>query len=202
MTFLCNDAERHDHLFRSTPFIAIGDESEADFAAREDLLDAAFGPARFEKTSERLREGRRAARGLALAAKDGDELVGTVRLWHIVAGEIPALLLGPLAVAETHRCLGLGRRLMAEALFRALMQGHKAVLLVGDAPYYAPFGFERRHTEKLVLPGPVDRNRFLGLELAPDTLRGAEGAVIATSALDLSVHRTREDQQGVYRRAA
>jgi electron transfer flavoprotein beta subunit len=39
-------------------------------------------------------------------AKDGEALVGTLRFWHVEAGGAPALLLGPLAVAESHRDLG------------------------------------------------------------------------------------------------
>lgn len=162
------------------PHVIITDETVADISSREALLDRAFGDSRFEKTVERLREGRAPGYRLALAAKDGDELVGTLRLWHIRAGEVPALLLGPLAVEKTYRSHGIGRRLMAEALFRAHSLGHAAILLVGDAPYYEPFGFSRRHTQNLVLPGPVDERRFLGLELVAGALFGAEGLVVAT----------------------
>lgn len=169
------------------PYVFIGDETPTDITAREFLLDKAFGAARYEKTVERLREGRLPARGLALAAKDGPDLVGTLRLWHIRAGEVPALLLGPLAVDTAHRSRGIGRRLMAEALFRAHAAGHEAILLVGDAPYYEPFEFSRRHTLGLTLPGPVDEARFLGLELVDGALRGAKGPVTATGALDLDV---------------
>jgi predicted N-acetyltransferase YhbS len=153
------------------------------------LLDEAFGLARSDKAAERLREGRFPARGLALVAKDVGELIGTLRMWHILAGEVPALLLGPLAVAKAYRSLGLGRRLMAEALFRAARAGHKAVLLVGDAAYYESFGFSRRHTLGLVLPGPVDEARFLGLELKGGALQAARGFVVAAGARDLPAHR-------------
>jgi predicted N-acetyltransferase YhbS len=57
------------------------------------LLDETFGVARFGKSVERLRAGRLPAHGLALAAKDAGDLVGTLRMWHILAGEVPALLL-------------------------------------------------------------------------------------------------------------
>ena len=165
----------------AAPEIEIRDERAGDLAAREALLDAAFGPARFEKTSERLREGRAPAAGCSIVAADGARLVGTLRLWHVHAGPgRPALLLGPLAVAASHRCHGLGGKLMAEALFRALCRGHQAVLLVGDAPYYERFGFSARLTAGLELPGPVDRARFLGLELEPGALEGASGMVFAT----------------------
>jgi predicted N-acetyltransferase YhbS len=162
--------------------IRIGDEGPFDFAAREALLDAAFGGARFEKTSARLRDGRLPAEGLALVARDHGALVGTLRCWHVEAGGRAALLLGPLAVAESHRSLGIGARLMREALWRAAMLGHKAVLLVGDAPYYARFGFDAAPAAGLDLPGPVDRARFLAFEIEDGALDGAQGMVVATGA--------------------
>ena len=173
----------------AAPHLYVTDETPADFAARENLLDEAFGAARFEKTVERLRDGRLPARGLALVAKDAGELIGSLRLWPLRAGVVPALLLGPLAVAKAYRSRGLGRRLMGEALYRAIAAGHGAILLVGDAPYYEPFGFARRHTLKLALPGPVDEARFLGLELKNGALKGAKGFVTAAGARDLPVHR-------------
>ena len=169
--------------------LSVAGERPSDVWARERLLDEAFGSARHEKTVERLREGRLPARGLSLVAKDGEDLVGTLRLWHIQAGDVPALLLGPLAVAKACRSRGLGRKLMAEALLRAASAGHKAVLLVGDAAFYEPFGFSRRHTLRLSLPGPVDEARFLGLELKGGALKVARGFVVAAGARDLPAYR-------------
>lgn len=164
--------------------VAIRDERPADVPAREALLDAAFGPGRFLKTCERLREGSAPAPGLALVAADEEgDLLATIRLWPILAGgRRPALLLGPLAVAECARSLGLGGDMMRASLARAAALGHRAVLLVGDEPYYRRFGFERRFTEQLVLPGPVERARFLGLELVAGALEGAKGRVTAAPA--------------------
>jgi predicted N-acetyltransferase YhbS len=171
------------------PNLTIASESPADSWARERLLDKAFGAARSDKTAARLREGRLPAQGFALAAKDAGKLIGTLRMRHVLAGEVPALLLGPLAVAKAYRSRGLGRRLMAEALFRAASAGHKAVLLVGDAAYYEPFGFSRRHTLGLSLPGPVDEARFLGLELKGGALKAARGFVVAAGARDVLAYR-------------
>jgi GNAT superfamily N-acetyltransferase len=115
--------------------IQIRDEIASDAAARERLLDACFGPARVLKTSQRLREGRLPARGLALTATRGDTLVGTVRLWDVATGcGRPALLLGPLAVDPALQGAGLGGALMRTALTRAADLGHGAVLLVGVTP--------------------------------------------------------------------
>ena len=166
------------------PALRIRDERAQDIFAREKLLDAAFGPARREKTSERLREGRLPAAGLALSAVDGGQLVGTLRLWHVDAGHAacPALLLGPLAIAASHRSQGLGTRLICEALYRAMVRGHDAVLLVGDLAYYERFGFRRGLAAALDLPGFVDRDRFLGLELEAGALAGAKGMVKASGS--------------------
>ena len=81
------------------------------------LLDVAMGPGRFTKSSERLREGRKPARGLALSAVEGKRLIGTVRLWPVTAGAAGGcLLLGPLAVASDVRSRGVGADLMWRAL--------------------------------------------------------------------------------------
>lgn len=179
--------------------IRIVEERAEDVVARERLLDAAM-PKRHEKSSERLREGRLPADGLSLCAFDGDQLVGTVRLWHVHAGPgRPALMLGPLAVAESHRSLGLGGKLMREALWRAAMRGHKAILLVGDASYYARFGFEAAATRALDMPGETDRARFLALEIEPGALQGAAGLVVPTGAR--MMHKAREPRPS-QRRAA
>lgn len=161
--------------------IRIVQESLHDVEAREALLDACFGDARFTKTSERLREGRLPAKGLALVARDKARAVGTVRLWNVSAGpRKPALLLGPLAVDPARQGEGLGAALMRDAIGRAKTLGHKAILLVGDEPYYARFGFSAGKTDGLWLPGPVERERFLALELTDGALDGAAGLVQAT----------------------
>lgn len=161
-------------------------ELPADAPAREALLDRAFGPRRRAKTSERLREGRLPAEGLAFTARDDDDrLIGTVRLWNIEAGAAgPALLLGPLAVDHRRRQQGLGAALMNHAIAEAKKLGHRAILLVGDAPYYARFGFSGDKLRTLYLPGPYDPNRFLGLELKVDALANATGIVAATGQLE------------------
>ncbi|MCC0041887.1 MAG: N-acetyltransferase [Rhodobiaceae bacterium] len=161
--------------------LAIAHEQPADAPAREALLDAAFGPGRFRKTSEKLRRGRLPAEGLAFSAWEGGRLAGTVRLWNIRAGDAgEALLLGPLATRPDLQGRGIGGRLMAYAISEAARLGHRAILLVGDAPYYARFGFERSHAEGLALPGPVEAERFLGLELVAGSLAGASGMLTAT----------------------
>ncbi|NBN62983.1 GNAT family N-acetyltransferase [Microvirga tunisiensis] len=164
--------------------IEIVDEAPAHVGARELLLDRAFGPDRYRKTSERLREGRLPAFAFSALEEDGT-LVGTLRLWNVdMAGAQSVLLLGPLAVEASCRSGGIGARLMRQALNRAAVAGHSAILLVGDAPYYERFGFSASLTLGLELPGPVERARFLGLELQPHALAAASGMVVPAGCVD------------------
>jgi predicted N-acetyltransferase YhbS len=158
--------------------ITIRSEILTDVAAREALLDRAYGPVRFEKPSQRLRERREPA--LAFVALNKGEVVGSVRLWPVLAGPgRPALLLGPLAVHPGCRCRGIGAGLMWRALRAAREAGHAAVLLVGDASYYGRFGFTADKTGALVMPGAYEPARLLGLELVAGTLDGALGLIRA-----------------------
>jgi predicted N-acetyltransferase YhbS len=179
---------RDDGTFWSVgeiPMVTIRTELPSDVVFRERLLDKAFGKTRLRKTSERLREGRLPADGLAFTATDGrGRVVGTIRLWSIIAGSAgPSLLLGPLAVDCKAQGKGLGGALMEHAINTARVLGHDSILLVGDAPYYSRFGFDVAHARSLHLPGPVDRARFLGLELTPGALDGAEGLVVASGLM-------------------
>ncbi len=156
-------------------------ERPADAAAREALLDRVMGRERLFKPSERLRRGRKPAAGLALVARDAaGGLVGTVRLWHVRAGDAPALLLGPLAIDTAAQGEGVGASLMRLAIARAGMIGHAGIILVGDPEYYARFGFSAAPTAGLVMPAPVERRRFLGLELKVAGLAAGAGLVTAT----------------------
>ena len=166
----------------AAPF-AIRAERASDVVAREALLDACFGVNRHTRTCQRLRDGRAPAEGLALSAVRQGRLVGTLRLWHVSVGGVPALVLGPLAVDASCRELGLGAALMNRALAAAEARGHGAVILLGDAPYYARFGFSARKTGDISLPGPFERDRLLGLELRDGALDGISGMIVATGAL-------------------
>lgn len=157
-------------------------ETAADVAAREALLDRAMGPKRRKKSSEKLRRGRRPSEGLAFVARDASGgVAGTVRLWDVSLGEggAAALLLGPLAVDPSLKNAGIGSALMRHAIAEAARLGHAAILLVGDAPYYARFGFSADKTGSLAMPGPYERHRLLALELVEGALDGVHGTLKA-----------------------
>jgi predicted N-acetyltransferase YhbS len=174
----------------AAPF-AIRAERGFDAAAREALLDACFGASRHARTCQRLRDGRLPAEGLAFTAKHQGRLVGTIRLWHVRAGGQAALMLGPLAVDPTCRELGIGAALMKHTLAAAKARGHGAMILLGDAPYYARFGFSAAKTGELSLPGPFERDRLLGLELCEGGLDGAWGMIQASGELTPQIRVSR-----------
>jgi predicted N-acetyltransferase YhbS len=172
--------------------VRLRQEHGADVVARDALLDAALGPFRRLKTSERLREARLPAAGLSFVASADGRLVGSVRLWSTTAGPArPALLLGPLAVDAGLRNFGIGAALVNIAIERALRLGHRAILLVGSPAYYGRFGFTNARTGGLWLPGPSDPERLLALELVSGALEGASGLMGATERLAPSRTGTR-----------
>ncbi|HST91822.1 MAG TPA: N-acetyltransferase [Brevundimonas sp.] len=131
-------------------------EATADAPGVDALVLAAFGPGRFAKTAERLRE--KATVAAAFVARDGGRIVGSVRLWNIRIGDTPAVFLGPIAVADDHRKGGLGAELVRTCVARAQADGAD-ILLVGDTDYFGRFGFAP--ASGVQLPGPVDAGRIL-----------------------------------------
>lgn len=136
-------------------------EENADLPAIDTLQAAAFGPGRFARTAFRIREGILHFPELSFVGLSGEDVAGSVRLTPITIGETPALLLGPLTVAAEFKSRGLGKNLLRTALDAAARVGETAVLLVGDAPYYGPLGFQQVPFASITLPGPVDPARVL-----------------------------------------
>ncbi len=151
----------------------------ADLDARIlEMTDRAFGPGRFVKTAERLREESKPLADLSFTAMQGDRLLGSVRLWPVFVFEDitntyePLAFLGPIVVDPACRGLGVGKAMMKAALEAAFAKGLNAVLLVGSKAYFESFGFE--DATGITLPGPVDPKRVLIAYRHPDgeKLRG------------------------------
>ncbi len=156
---------------------AIRPERPEDAPLVDALLAQSFGPGRYAKTAYRLREGVAPETGLGFVAIEDGILRGSVRFWPIAVGAARALLLGPLAVQSDQRGRGIGIDLMKTGIEAAKAAGWGAIILVGDAPYYARVGFAPLPPGRIVFPGPVDRSRILGLALAEGGLDALEGPV-------------------------
>lgn len=148
--------------------IAYRPEAPDDAPLILDLTDRAFGPGRFAKAAERLREGNALISALSISAWRGEALLGSVRMWPVRVGDGVSLFLGPIAVEAHERKHGIGATLVGMACDAARKAGWASVFLVGDAPYFGRMGFVP--APDVVMPGPVDQRRVLWKALA-------EGAV-------------------------
>jgi predicted N-acetyltransferase YhbS len=152
-------------------------ERPQDAPAVDALILRAFGPGRFAKAAERLREGREPAYELSFVAWEHGRIVGVVRQWAVKVGETPAVFLGPIAVETTHRSAGLGAALVERACAAATKAGHEVIVLVGDTPFFGPLGFVV--APHVAMPGPVDRRRVLARPLTPAADEALRGLVSA-----------------------
>lgn len=152
-------------------------ERACDGARVEALIDRAFGPGRFAKAAERLREGAPPFLDLSFVAWRGGEAVGCVRLWPVQVGERSALLLGPIAVEAAHRRSGLGADLVRRALEAAKAADWSLIILVGDAPFFGPLGFSSAPATRVMMPGPVDQRRVMVRALTPGAAEDLQGQV-------------------------
>jgi len=153
------------------------EERPSDVAAIDALVERSFGPGRHAKSAYRLREGVDPEAGLSYVAIEDGALRGSNRFWPVIVGDTPALLLGPLAVETERRGRGMGIQLMQRGIDEARAKGHRAVILVGDLPYYQRVGFVSVKRGRIRMPGPVDLSRVLGLALVEGALDTLEGLV-------------------------
>jgi predicted N-acetyltransferase YhbS len=150
-------------------------ERPCDAAAVGALIEAAFGPGRYAKAAERLREHNQRLADLSFTAHADGVLVGSVRLWPIRVGARRVVFLGPIAVDPAWRGRGLGAALVRKACDAAKAAGWDLVFLVGDQPFFGPLGFSMVPQGKIVMPGPVDPRRMLARPLVPGAEAGLEG---------------------------
>ncbi|MBU1375535.1 MAG: N-acetyltransferase [Alphaproteobacteria bacterium] len=155
---------------RPPPELLLVNEAPAHAVEIEALLHRAFGPGRFAKVSERVREFADFAPELSFCAIEAGKVVGVVRMWRVAVGDQPVMFLGPLAVEESERRHGLGAQLVERACQASQDAGEAAVLLVGDLPYFQRTGFAI--APDVTLPGPVDARRVLARTVGDMALSG------------------------------
>jgi len=158
--------------------VRLAPERPEDAPAVMALVARAFGPGRYAKVSERVREGNQMIPALSFCAFGAGDLVGTVRLWPIEIGGSPGLFLGPIAVEAAWRKHGVGGQLVKHFIETAEAAGETFVLLVGDLGFFGPYGFAPvQPFGRIVLPSPVDPRRVLWRPLKQGGTDGVAGAV-------------------------
>ncbi|MGR3616790.1 MAG: GNAT family N-acetyltransferase [Paracoccaceae bacterium] len=156
--------------------IQLLEEQADDWWEVEALYDLCFAPGREALSSYRFRDGVERVAGLSQVARDElGILAGAIRFWPVQVSGHAILLLGPVAVHPTHQGEGLGGSLIRDSLAKGAERGWERVMLVGDAPYYARFGFEQ--LQSVDMPPPTNPNRVLGVALTPGAWDHVEGVV-------------------------
>ncbi len=154
--------------------VEIAPERAEHARAVEALVNRAFGPGRFAKVSQRLREGNHMRADLSFTAVAAGEVVGTVRQWPVMVGGARGLFLGPIAVEGAWRKHRIGGDLIQRCVDAGVAAGEPFVLLVGDLPLFGPYGFEIAPRE-VRLPASTAPHRVLWCALRPGGLDGVSG---------------------------
>lgn len=156
-------------------------EKREHAVAIERVLARAFGPGRYAKTSERVREHGAILEPMLtrVAVNDGGDVVGVCRIWRVEAADVSIFFLGPLAVDPSEQAAGLGLSLVRDAVAACRAGGGNGIVLVGAERFFRAVGFTPVPLGKLTMPGPVDPARFLWLELRPGGLDKVHGALSA-----------------------
>ena len=152
---------------------------QADPAAVERVLDAAFGPDRHKRTAYAIRQDAECLAALCFAAFDeSGALVGTIQAYPGAltdpAGRAhPLIMIGPVAILPERQGQGFGRALMAAqkaAIEEGVVGGAPLPqVLIGDEPYYAKFGFSEA-PRGWKCPGPWEPERLLVRTFSPVVL--------------------------------
>jgi predicted N-acetyltransferase YhbS len=140
-------------------------EAPEDADAIDHILNRAFGPGRFAKVSERVREVARARADLSMVATHNARPIGVCRIFDVALGDTAVLFLGPLAVNPDVQALGVGLALTQHALTAALATPAGAIIVVGRPEFFARFGFVQIPIGRVVLPGPVEARKLQWLSL-------------------------------------
>jgi putative acetyltransferase len=128
--------------------VVIRPERDADHAAIAQVVRAAFvnQPDEVAVFVDRIRASDEYVPELALVAEDSSGVIAHMMLsWvGVQGGSRPRILnLTPMSVRPDRQRMGVGTRLIWDALGRAEAAGEPAVTVEGIPGYYPRFGFER-----------------------------------------------------------
>ena len=138
----------------------------------ERLLDAAFGQDRHGRTAYLIRNGMPWLPDLSFGMMDEEgELAGSLQSWPVAltqenGGQIPLVMVGPVAVAPSLQRTGHGRAMMDAVITAARSHGTEPLIMIGDPEYYGRFwGFSAERTGGWQCPGPFEPRRLLALSV-------------------------------------
>ena len=168
--------------------VVIRPERDADGPAIAAVVRAAFAGQADDVAEfvERIRVSEQFVPELALVAEDSSGVIAHMMLsWVGVEGgsRTKVLNLTPMSVRPDRQRIGVGTRLIRDALGRAEEAGEPAVMVQGHPAYYPRFGFERASALGFVAPYPMLDEAFMVKRL-PGYRPDLAGRIVYPSAYD------------------
>ena len=169
--------------------VVIRPESDADHPVIAEVVRAAFDghPDDVASFVERIRASDQFVPELALVAEDSTGVIAHVMLsWvSVEGGSRPRILnLTPMSVRPDRQRIGVGARLIRDALSRAEDAGEPAVMVEGIAAYYPRFGFERASALGFVSPHPKVPDEAFMVKRLPGYSSNLAGRIVYPPAFD------------------
>ena len=137
---------------------------------------------------ERIRASQEFIPELALVAEDSSGVIAHVMLsWvGVEGGTRPKLLnLTPMSVHPERQRVGVGTRLIHDALRRAEEAGEPAVMVEGIPGYYPRFGFERASALGFISAHPKIPDEAFMVKRLPGYTPDLAGRIVYPAAFDV-----------------
>ncbi|MGA7669455.1 MAG: N-acetyltransferase [Nitrolancea sp.] len=161
--------------------VSIRPERSGDETTIYEVNRLAFGRESEPKLVDALRASDCFIPELSLVAEQTGRIVAHVLFSRATirttGGEIPVLVLGPVAVLPECQNRGIGSQLIEAGLEDAREMGERIVVLIGHPWYYPRFGFKPARPLGIEYPTPIRDEVFMVLELTPDALDDIHGTL-------------------------
>jgi len=170
--------------------VVIRPERDADHPVIADVVRAAFvkHPDEVASFVERIRASEQFIPELALVAEDSSGVIAHVMLsWvGVEGGSRPRILnLTPMSVRPDRQRIGVGGRLIRDALSRAEEAGEPAVMVEGISEYYPRFGFERASPLGFIAPSPKIPDEAFMVKRLPGYASDLAGRIVYPASFDV-----------------
>ncbi len=169
--------------------VVIRPERDADHPVIAEVVRAAFvgHPDEVASFVERIRASEQFISELALVAEDSSGVIAHVMLsWVGVEGgsRTRILNLTPMSVRPDRQRIGVGARLIRDALGRAEEAGEPAVMVEGIPAYYPRFGFEQASALGFISPHPKIPDDAFMVKRLPGYSPDLAGRIVYPAAFD------------------
>ena len=169
--------------------VVVRPERESDQAAIAKVVSAAFAGHPHDVASfvDRIRASEQFVPELALVAEDSSGVIAHLLLsWvNVEGGSRPRILnLTPMSVRPDRQRIGVGTRLILDALGRAEDAGEPVVMVEGISTYYPRFGFERASALGFVSPHPKIPDEAFMVKRLPGYSPDLAGRIVYPAAFD------------------